>query len=260
MKFTRLSENDIKCVVSEEELVDYGIDLDDIIEKKGRTKEFFRQLLDMAAEKLGMSRLDGLQMASAQISVLNDNSISIVFHETSIDDALQRITGGDRVKMEKLRKDIESQVKKNPSKLSNSIKKEILDAMEEQLKEEGNYSPEVIAELNQIKNDIEAEEEADTHKSIVISFPNLDSAIDFSHVASNPEHITSSLFRSRKDGFYYLFILRGDMDLLDFSRMIFTASEYGRTREYSNAEMAYLYSVSDVILDKDAFFKLKSID
>lgn len=262
MKFTRLSDNDIKCVISEDELVDYGIDLDDIIEKKGRTKEFFRQLLDMAAEKLGMSKTEGMQMASAQISVLKDNSISIVFHETSVEDALRRITGGDRLKMEKLKKDIEAQVHENPEKLSNTIKREIVNAMEEQLKAEGNYSPEVVAELDQIKNELNAaaEEDEGRNRSAVIAFNGIDEAIKFCKVTGSSCSIVSSLFRNRKDGFYYLFILKGDMDSAEFSRILFAATEYGRTREYSNAEKAFLISVSDVLIREQAYSKLQKIE
>ena len=263
MKFTRLSENDIRCVISEGELVDYGINLDDIIEKKGRTREFFRQLLDMAAEKLGMKKTDGLQLASAQISVLKDNSISIVFHESNVEEALSRITGGDRKKIDKLRKDIQEQIRKDPDKLSKGIRQEIIDVMEEQLKAEGNYSPEVMAEISQIRSQIDDESDAGIndkkHESAVLAFGCLDDAISFCRVTCCRSEVVSSLFRSRKDGLFYLFILKGEMELTEFSRLLFAASEYGRAREYSNAEKAYLLSVSDIIIEEDAYSRLRSI-
>jgi len=80
MKFTKLGENEIRCVLTEEEMISFGIDLDDILEKNSKSGRFFNEILSQAAIALGESSADALRGSSAQISVLKDRSISILFH------------------------------------------------------------------------------------------------------------------------------------------------------------------------------------
>ncbi len=80
MKFTRLGENEIRCVLSEEELISFGIDLDDILEKNVKSGKFFNEILSRAVLALGEQGAEEIRGCSAQISVLQDRSISILFH------------------------------------------------------------------------------------------------------------------------------------------------------------------------------------
>ena len=80
MKFTKLGENEIRCVLSEEEMTGFGINLDDILEKNSKSGLFFNEILSQAAAALGESNANALRGSSAQISVLKDRSISILFH------------------------------------------------------------------------------------------------------------------------------------------------------------------------------------
>ena len=78
MKVTRVGENEIRCILSEEEMVAFGIDLDDILEKNIKSGKFFNEILSRAATALGETDAGELRGCSAQISVLDDRSISIL--------------------------------------------------------------------------------------------------------------------------------------------------------------------------------------
>ncbi len=95
MKFTKLSQSDIRCVMTKQELDAYGIDVDDIMQQSERTRDFFRNLLTQASRELGFAGRNGFRVASAQISFLSDDTISIVFHESSVDDSLMRLMAGN---------------------------------------------------------------------------------------------------------------------------------------------------------------------
>ncbi len=95
MTFTRLGENEIRCVLSEEEFISFGIDLDDILEKNYKSGRFFNEILTQAMEALG-EKDTGIRGCSAQINVMQDRSISILFH-TRRDD---RLSGYSRKLME----------------------------------------------------------------------------------------------------------------------------------------------------------------
>ena len=264
MKFTRLGENDIRCVISESELVDYGLDLDDIIERRGRTREFFRQILDMATKELGIAKRDGLHLASAQISVLKDNSLSIIFHEASIEEVLKHLTGDNGEKARRLKEDIEEAIRKNPEKLSKGIRNEIVDAMEERLRAEGNMSPAVQSEIRQIRNEIAndpdaPDEEEPRYRLGIIRFDSMDAVISYCSVTAYEGEIVSSLYKSKKDHAYYLLMLRGSMDLSIFSRLLYIASEYGSVLDLSNAGRAYLIAPCEPVVKEDAYQKMRLI-
>ena len=78
MKVTRVGKNEIRCILSQEEMVEFGIDLDDILEKNNKSGKFFNEILSRAASALGETDPGELRGCSAQISVLNDRSISIL--------------------------------------------------------------------------------------------------------------------------------------------------------------------------------------
>ena len=242
MKFTRLGENDIMCIISETELIDYGLALDDIIEHRGRTKEFFRQVLDMAVRELGMQHRDGLHLASAQISLMKDNSLSIVFHEASVDEVLMHLTGDDREKAQSLKADREEAI----------------------LRQEGVLSPAVESELRQIRDEIQngqdlMKEAEARYKTGAIRFLKMDDAIDYCGVMDYEGEIESDFYKSRKDGGFYLIIRRNEMGLAAFSRLLYTASEYGSVLDLSDAGLAYLISQSECLIGGDAFQRLKEV-
>lgn len=85
MKFSRISENEIRCILSEEELISFGIDLDDILEKNGKSGRFFNEILSRAVLALGEESAEEIKGCSAQISVMKDRSISILFHTRKTD-------------------------------------------------------------------------------------------------------------------------------------------------------------------------------
>ncbi len=87
MKFTKLGENEIRCILSEEEMFSFGIDLDDILEKNVKSGRFFNEILSQAVIALGEEDAFRIRGCSAQINVMKDRSISILFH-TRKDDSL----------------------------------------------------------------------------------------------------------------------------------------------------------------------------
>ncbi|MBQ7464588.1 MAG: adaptor protein MecA [Lachnospiraceae bacterium] len=265
MRFTKLGEKDIRCIITESELIDFGLNLDDIIERTDRTKDFFRQVLDIGSKQLGMGKKDGLHLASAQISVLKDNSISIIFHETSVDEILDNLAGGDRERVEKLKRDIEEAVKENPKHLPKKIRNDIVDVMEERIRQEGNMTPAVMAEIRQIREEIEKDEESirvseNRFRMCAVRFTSLDDAIRFCAVADHTGGFSSSFYKSGSEKEYYLIIDRNDMPIEKYSGMLFNASEYGSVSELTDAGRAFLVSHSELMIEDDAFHKLRSIE
>ncbi len=264
MKFTKLGENDIRCVISEAELYGFGIRLDDIIERNSRTKEFFRAILDMGSKQLGMDKREGIHLASAQISVLKDNSISIIFHEASIEEILKNLVGDNMERLEKLEKDIAENIKNNPGRLTKEIRNELIDIMEDKIRREGNLTPAVMAEIRQIREEINADDSGmwmneDRFRMCAIRFTSLDDAIRYCTMTDFREDFKSSFYKSVKDEEFFLIVYRNEMTLEKYSGILFGASEFGSVTELTEAGRAFLISHCEVMIEDDAYQKLKSI-
>ncbi len=239
MKFTRLNDDEIRCVLTEDELGDFGIDLDDIITKNNRTANFFKTLLSEAAKTLGMSDASEIRMASAQISVLKDNSISIVFHG-------------------------------NKRKLSTEVRREILDMMEEQLRLGGNDSPEAMSELQMLRDTLDsedamtAEEKQSDHDSsasvsFMAAFRSLEDTIHYSRAVRAAEKAESRLYVSEKRDVYYLLVMKNTLTDLNFRRSRLIAMEFGDVLPVDTAGKAYIAEKNEVLIANGALKKLAEL-
>ncbi len=272
MKITKISDNEIRCILSEEELVSFGINLDDILEKSERTRDFFRQIMNLAARELGIDQSEGVHLASAQITVLKNNSLSIVFHSSDLSDALRRIAGGDVQKFVKLKSDISQAIENGANnELTYEIKKDLLDMMEAQLRSEGNDSPEALSELEELRSELEAQaeeeglrrleraKEEEEKQCVVVRFSSVDAAIDYCARFTIPEEgITSSFFRSERDDSYYLFILRGKMSEELFKKLKIMSGEYGELVADSMSRRTFIVDHSKLLISGDAMAKLST--
>ena len=231
MKFQRLNENEIRCVLSEADLTRFGIKLDDILEKSDKTLKFFSEILREAFIALGIKGAGEIRVASAQISVLPDNSISIIFHDCRRD-------------------------------LSLDIRREILDMMEEQLKLGGNGCLEALSEIRALREELELEEKEFLKEkaSFVVSFPSLNEAIDYISGCGAVSRVVSSLYKDRRNGSYLLFVLKHILSDSVFQRLKLIAGEYGRVMELSIAGEVFLLENSDCIIKENAFGGLRSLN
>lgn len=268
MKFTRISDREIKCVLSEDELVSYGIDLDDILEKTDRIKPFFKDIMDMAAARLGIDKSEGIHIASAQISVLKDNSISIVFHSAEIGEGLDKVPGAQsRIERIKSRITKALEAEEDPSHISAELRREILDMLEEQLMAEGNYSPEAMSQIRELREEVDNEELSGVSKhsgngtdSFVIRFDNMDDVINYCSRYNLGYEVTSTLFKGRNDEKYYLFVMRGVLNSGYFQLLKLMAYEYGEPEPDSMSRHTYIVDNSDSLILGNAFTVLSGVD
>ncbi|MBO6137792.1 MAG: adaptor protein MecA [Lachnospiraceae bacterium] len=268
MKFTRINDREIKCVLSEEELVSYGIDLDDILEKTDRIKPFFKDIMDMAAARLGIDKSEGIHIASAQISVLKDNSIAIVFHSSEIGEGLEKIPGAQsRIERIKSRITKALEAEEDPSHISAELRREILDMLEEQLMAEGNYSPEAMSQIRELREEVDNEELSGVSKhsgsgtdSFVIRFKSMDDAINYCSRYNLGYEVTSTLFKGRNDGQFYLFVMRGNLNSEYFQLLKLMSYEYGEPESDSMSRHTYIVDNSETLIFGNAFNALGGVD
>lgn len=84
MKFRRIDEETVRCIISKEDMQEYGIVLEDFFKNKGKIHDFLHVVVERAEQEVGYEPKDG--MLSMQIMPLSANTISITFSEQGNED------------------------------------------------------------------------------------------------------------------------------------------------------------------------------
>lgn len=80
MKFKRIDVDTVRCLISEDELLERGLEVEDFLQNDGKAEEFLREILSQAAEEVGY-RIKGGNI-SIQVSVLPDHVLALTFSES----------------------------------------------------------------------------------------------------------------------------------------------------------------------------------
>lgn len=108
LKFRKINETTINCIITQEDMRSHGLRIDDLFEKKEEAMEFLHQVLNEAARRVGFRATGGV--TSMQMSVLPDQSLSLTISEQS-HEQFNRMLGDLQKKLgivltDKMRKDL----------------------------------------------------------------------------------------------------------------------------------------------------------
>lgn len=79
MEFSRDGKHTIRCVISEDEILELGYTIDEIVSNGIRTQEFMNQIFDMAEQEFDTKFDMGIKTVRADI--LPDHTLSLTFSE-----------------------------------------------------------------------------------------------------------------------------------------------------------------------------------
>ena len=79
MKFTKLDENSIRCVISKDEMVAYGVQLDDLMDDREKAEGFLRYILQEAKEEVDFHTTG--EALNVQLSIMPDGDIALMISD-----------------------------------------------------------------------------------------------------------------------------------------------------------------------------------
>ena len=79
MEFSRDGKHIIRCVISEDEILELGFTIDEIVSNGARTQEFMNQIFDMAEQEFE-TKFD-LGIKTVRADILPDHTLSLTFSE-----------------------------------------------------------------------------------------------------------------------------------------------------------------------------------
>ena len=92
MEFSRIDQDTIRCVLTEEDMKERGIELEDFFKNKDKVQGFFEEIVEQAKKEVSYESTSGV--LAVQVMPLPENGLAIIFsenQETEFDGILKNI-------------------------------------------------------------------------------------------------------------------------------------------------------------------------
>lgn len=227
MEIKRLKDNQIRCALTEEEIIEMGFNIDDIIGNGEVTQKFMQVVLEKVEEQESIDVGHISPMVRAEL--MPDHSMAITF-------------GG-----------ISPEEKKG-------MLNRIMEMMEElsgrQGEEEAPAAVQTEKEAGKEKGNEKEEIQEDAR--LALEFSTIDEAVRISKVFIGKEKLPFSSFYKMRDKYYLIMEFEGFVKA-EMKTLAFTIVEYGNRRIAETAGIAFIKEHGKCILAKDAVSSLMQL-
>ena len=79
MRFTKISNNSIRCIISQKEMGEHGVELDDLMDNREKAEGFLRYILQEARTAVDF-RTNG-NVLNVQMSIMPDGDIALMISD-----------------------------------------------------------------------------------------------------------------------------------------------------------------------------------
>lgn len=234
MDFQRIDKNTVQCRMTEEEMNEYGFEIEDFFSpNQEKSREFLEQIVEKAEEEIGYEVQGGL--VSMQLMRMPDNSISITFSDRG-EDGLQNMIHN----IQNLAEMIDES---SADEIINRLNKEAMSRNQNELAEKDSVSENVEEFHNKYSISEEKQEEYKKHlKEIekkkrekmkkeaagykIYQFASLHNLEQFAESISFSKTVSSKLYKDNVSGKFYLLLKKGKLKLEEYQEICRRLIEY----------------------------------
>lgn len=263
MKFKRIDVDTVRCIITEDELGENGLQLEDFLQNDGKTESFLRKLISMAETEVGYKVQGG--NVSIQVTVLPEHTLALTFSEKpayGITDMLANL----RAAVENLTKHTpkSAQPGQEDETDRNSRKAEFTEKRKDDTIPEQQSSE----HLNSDRTD-RKQENPDTQesKNLVLNgrsayqlrFDSLDMAMRYAKGIVLEAPIHTQLYYLEREAAYYLLMERGGMEDKQVCRLLSASLEFAQEIYAHEPTRAYIWEHGRCILEEQAIERLQEL-
>ena len=236
MKFKRIDLETVRCLISEAELQENGLDMDDFLKSGEKTEDFLRKIIMMAEEEVGYKVPGG--SLSVQASILPNHILSLTLSErqNGILDILKNL-------------------KNALTKISDAVRDDDTEAFREILEAMGATD---ARERIGTHGD-EPDQKSPVKNTYQIEFENFDDILHYAHGTYLPVRVSNVVYRLPRNGKYYLVVYKGFLNDDEMCRLLSAALDFSNAIYSDTALLAYLDEHGELIVEGDAIETLRSL-
>ncbi len=287
MEFKRINKDTVNCIITEDDMEEQGIKLEDLFEKKKEAMDFLHDVMKKAEEEVDYKPTGSFM--PMQITVLPDHSISLMLSENSsasFGEILKNLTEKAGIKIPKdVLEDIGDSVdEERINRLNDYLKslKQLTNSVKNIMEENGITSEsdkisigesETVdsakSKSDKISTNVSAKRPARSEKDknlqrlkfheYVFTFKDLNTVIGFCKKVPASVKIESSLYKNKNNGIYYLDLKRADEDPKIFAALFTMAYEFGHFQASNVHVIAHIKESYDCIIKANAIEEMSSL-
>lgn len=239
MTFKRIDDSTIRCIVTEEDLVENGLELDDFFTQSDKAQDFLRDIVEQAALEVGYETHQG--MVSLQLMPLPNHALAITFSE-SASDSLSAVV-----------ENIKGMLQDVKDKAAGKGVLQDGDALHRE-EETGTIAKLPAKESEkQTKSNTDGEGQQKEAVNIrVFAFVSLRNFRQFACAVNCKNPIPSTLYLDEEQDIYYLILEKGRLSARKFNVMCTSATEFGTYIANGEQMISYLEEHAQCILEQRA--------
>lgn len=227
MKFRKLDDKTVCCMLSEEDLTDNDITIEDFIHNRDKVQSFLEEIIETAREEVGFEASG--PMLSIQIMAMYPDGVMITFSE-------------------------------DPKDMANVIKAGLAQAKGEFDDGEWIEAGTPAAAPEQEKNVYIQEQDEKTGKiTAIFEFLDMDSIFAFVKNAPVRSGLDSSLYKDEQSGKYYMILIKSRMSEERYRTVITTAMEFAGFAGSTKLQSAQIMEHCQCIIKEKAVNTLKKV-
>lgn len=229
MKFEKMDNGSLRCTLTQDDLEQNGIGLDDFFSNTPNAREFLENLIRIAEEEVGFKTTGN--MMSIQAAIMSEDEIVLTFSESQVSSAEI---------LEHIRNMFGSSAGKE-------VREEKPDVKEDILKEAGNRKK-------------EKKTKEDTEKySYLLTFHAFDDVRKFCQILPKNPNAKSRLYYLDKTKLYFLWVDLNQSAREYIYEFVAASMEYAKSIEKDSVRSNFLEEHADVILKKRALETLAQL-
>lgn len=229
MEYKRIDENTIRCIVTEEDMESFGLNLDEFLSHSGRSDEFLQYIVSEARDELGYQ--DDKGIVSMRLEVLSDRRISLTFGSGDEKQIREQV-------LKYLKELAESQIAQEISRLLDGRTKETPSAKEQ-------------------KDTPETAQEEVKEPYRMYCFASLRDVMSYCHAIGLKQPIKSHLYREKDS--YYLIVERYRISDYHFNLLTAVAFDYAKVMVESENLYARIREHGELLIGERAIGTLRKI-
>lgn len=235
MKFKRIDTETVRCMISESELNENGLELDDFLNNKGKTEDFLKKIISMAQQEVDYKVQGG--PISIQVAVLDNHTLVLTLSEKQEQDIMEMI------------KNLRSAVE-----VLADVTKQGADVLEETIQKKKSLEKET-ADAGSIS--LEKRLDRDVYE---LEFYSLDDFIHYCDSIFLDFPVENCLYKLESNGCYYLILTKEPMTDNQLCKLLGASLDFTRGI-YSDGRMkAFLEEHGVCILPEEAIQHIKEMD
>lgn len=239
MKFQRINEDTIRCIVYKQDMQEYGIALEDFFKNKGKIHDFLHDVVERAEQEIGYTPKEG--MLSMQIIPINPNMISITFSE-NMSESYDNI-------MNNIRNTIEETMVEDWSDIDNDDDYEDYDEDSPEYEQSGSgmFQSGYSSDTGMLKSSI-----------VMIAMSSMEKMADYCRTLDFNKTVKSELYYLRSRDVYCLIIEKNRLSEADMRQLLVLAVEYTSNITDETKMIYHVREHGEQIIDKSAYRILKN--